>query len=335
MLIGLTGKAGAGKDSVADILCQDYGFKRTAFALHLKTMLASIDWPEPTRQEKEAIDPRFGVSWRQAAQRLGTEWARALDPDLWVKLTKQVISTPGDWVITDVRFENEAKMVRENGVLIHVKGREADLKGATKLHISEQGVPERPEDMFIDNSGTLEVLNTLVEALNEDLGRPRVALSRLKELLNYDYDTGIFTNKVTRSSGQSNEGVPAGFFEKSTGYTRLGIDTYQYAAHKLAWFMSYSEWPSEDIDHINGIKTDNRLVNLRLASRSENMQNKSAAQKNSKTGVRGVSFYGGKYRAEITVNGISKKLGGWSTLAEAEAAYLTAKTLLHPFSLRG
>ena len=167
-LVGLTGPAGVGKDTVAGFL----GWPTFAFAKTLKLMLAAAGLPEPaTREDKEAIIPELGFSWRQAAQTLGTEWGRGLNPDLWLLLAKRYALNSGYTVlvITDVRFENEAQLVREHGCLIHVSGRETTASGAAAAHASEEGVAVGLSDWGIANSGTLEELRETVESLKEEL----------------------------------------------------------------------------------------------------------------------------------------------------------------------
>jgi hypothetical protein len=161
ILVGITGKAGAGKDTIADYLETGHGFIRLSFASTLKAMMAAAGMPEPARREnKELPVPGFGFTWREAAQRLGTEWGRGLDQDIWVKLVEQRLRTEFQGsrvVLSDVRFENEAAMIRHlGGILLHVVGRAADL-GANAAHASEAGVKFSFSggDRYIDNSGRL------------------------------------------------------------------------------------------------------------------------------------------------------------------------------------
>ena len=84
-----------------------------------------------------------------------------------------------------------------------------------------------------------------------------------------------------------------------------------------------------DVDHINGVKTDNRWYNLRQVTRRTNMENQRAAKIGNLTGVLGVTWYSGKYVARITVHGVKRHLGRFADLAEAEQAYLTAKREFH------
>jgi hypothetical protein len=158
MIIGICGRAGSGKDTAADYLVSKYGFVKLSFAATLKNMLAVAGLPEPAnRDDKEKIIDGFTFSWREAAQKLGTEFGRELDPDIWVKLTAKVINPTVNYVISDVRFENEAKMVREHGFLLHLEGRQVNL-GSNSGHASEQGVLQGLNDWRIVNDGSINKL---------------------------------------------------------------------------------------------------------------------------------------------------------------------------------
>ena len=172
-LIGLTGKAGSGKDTVGDILWRSHLMYKVAFAYPIKAALAAMGFPEPKdREAKEAVIAGFSFSWRELAQTLGTEWGRARDPDLWLKLAMQEtgnilqVRETNRVIITDVRFENEAAAIRERGGQIwHITGREGQMLGVTKAHASEAGVQVAKGDKVIVNSGTLVELADLVDEL--------------------------------------------------------------------------------------------------------------------------------------------------------------------------
>jgi hypothetical protein len=173
VVIGITGKAGAGKDTVADYLVREHGFQKLSFATILKKMLEAAGMPEPAnREDKEKTIPGFSFSWREAAQKLGTEWGRGLDPNVWVDAIEKYITMTEEkrgqrprFVISDARFENEAVLIRRRGVLLHVYGREADL-GAKSAHVSEAGIVRMPSDILVDNSDTFDVTKgRLLEAL--------------------------------------------------------------------------------------------------------------------------------------------------------------------------
>jgi hypothetical protein len=87
-------------------------------------------------------------------------------------------------------------------------------------------------------------------------------------------------------------------------------------------------WPKFWIDHINGERTDNRWLNLRESTRSENQQNR-GVNKNNKAGVKGVSRHGNSWRAVISANGRTIRLGTFTSIEEAEIAYKDASNKLH------
>lgn len=164
-MIGITGYAGAGKDALAGFLRHEMtqlGFAyqyspKTAFSWPIKEMLVYLSGEkEPFFEDKTQQLKLFPVTGRYAAQSLGTEWGRQLiDEDIWVKVhaarwTEAVI-------VADVRFENEAEYVRENGILIHIE-RPAAI-GESMTHSSEDGVAVRWDvDFLVRNEFNLEYL---------------------------------------------------------------------------------------------------------------------------------------------------------------------------------
>lgn len=150
---------------------------------------------------------------------------------------------------------------------------------------------------------------------------------RLKEILSYNPETGVFTNRIDR--GNVKAGAIAGGVD-GKGYREVQIDGRKYQAHRLAWLYVYGEMPSGHIDHINYICTDNGIMNLRKATHAENMRNR-AAPKNSTTGAKGVSWQksAGKYRARITADGKSEFLGLFDTVEAASQAYADAAKRFH------
>ncbi len=150
--------------------------------------------------------------------------------------------------------------------------------------------------------------------------------ARLKELVNYDPDTGKFC-KVKN-------GAPMGHVKKALGYVILYIAGKQYLAHRVAVFYMTGCWPTEDTDHANGIRSDNRWQNVSAKSYSENQQNRGGAQRNNKLGVLGVRKYGHRFMAKIRVNREDHYLGLFKTPEEAHAVYMDAKRRLHTNSPR-
>ena len=155
--------------------------------------------------------------------------------------------------------------------------------------------------------------------------------TRLKEILNYDPETGIFTWKE-RPARCIAIGDIAGC--SKFRYTTICISYRNYGAHRLAWLYVHDEWPPEFVDHINGLTHDNRICNLRLADNSGNQQNQKKAQSNNKSGYLGVDWHkkSKSWRASLVVNKKRTELCGFKTPEEASQAYLAAKRELHPFS---
>ena len=120
---------------------------------------------------------------------------------------------------------------------------------------------------------------------------------RLRALLDYDPVTGVFTWKATRT-GQAVAGRIAGG-ALHTGYHRIQIDGRAFLAHRLAWLYVHEVWPQGQIDHINGVKADNRIANLREATASQNGQNRRGSQINNGSGLLGVYPHdaSGRWRA--------------------------------------
>jgi hypothetical protein len=142
---------------------------------------------------------------------------------------------------------------------------------------------------------------------------------KLKSILHYDSDTGIFTRLTSR--GGNNVGSIAGNFDKG-GYLKTNIQGKTYRTHRLAWLYIYGEFPPEEIDHINCVRNDNRLLNLRLSTRSENTYNTSIFSNNT-SGYKCVSWNkkSKKWRAYCNVNGKQNHLGLFETAEQASIAY--------------
>ena len=158
-----------------------------------------------------------------------------------------------------------------------------------------------------------------------------IDFNRLREVLDYNPETGIFIWKI-KPCRNLKAGIKAG--GASNGYAYIKISRRRYAAHRLAWAYVYNEWPALPIDHINGDSLDNRITNLRLATAAQNAQNVYQAQKNNSHGKLGLSYDKKKrlWRARIGLNGKRIFLGKFKSQDAAYEAYLVAKRELHPFS---
>ena len=153
--------------------------------------------------------------------------------------------------------------------------------------------------------------------------------SDLLKVLDYQPETGIFVWKV--SYGPANKGDIAGR-KNNDGYVQICVKGVRYQAHRLAWLCVYGRWPNGQIDHINRIKNNNSISNLRECSQSENSQNARSARNTS--GVLGVTWNKKckKWQAQITAFGKSYYLGIFDSIEDAKNARITAKQSLHPFS---
>lgn len=156
---------------------------------------------------------------------------------------------------------------------------------------------------------------------------PRPTPERVRDVLNYDPNTGILRWRVATGK----KARPGKVVGCTDGHRRVlvGIDGYRTRAHILVWVWVHGEWPSMMIDHINGDPSDNRLCNLRLATPSQNQANRRRRCDNC-SGLKGVHLHRqtGKWRAQIRVGGRSQHIGLFVSKEEAHAAYMGAATKL-------
>lgn len=155
---------------------------------------------------------------------------------------------------------------------------------------------------------------------------------KLKEVLDYNPISGEFfwrdyqlpSRKARRKTGRACIGSRAGHNRKRDGYLELRYDGTLYLGHRLAWLYVHGEWPSGELDHINGNPADNRIKNLRPATRSQQNGN-TRRRRNNKTGFKGVCKYRDRYSAYIKIpKQKSKYLGSFASPQEAHQAYIAA-----------
>lgn len=150
----------------------------------------------------------------------------------------------------------------------------------------------------------------------------KVSAEFAKELLEYQPESGVFYWRVDRAAER--QGQIAGF---SNGrYWNICINYVHYAAHRLAWLIVTGVWPKDEIDHRNLDKLDNRWINLREATHSQNAHNARKRSDNT-SGFKGVSYdkSRGRWRATIEKDGGGQRfVGRFHTAQEAHAAYLRA-----------
>lgn len=189
MIIGITGAAGAGKDTIADILVEEYGYYKLPFADTLKdSVCALFDVTRPwldiwkndpeirIKIERMGIDEEEIVirsfSVREFLQRYGVEAHRdVFGEGFWIRAWDESPKdrTHANFVIPDVRFENEAAFIRNVGCqIIHVvRGQQPD--DAWRTHVSESGIPEQYITHVVRNNGTLEELRENIISWYEDV----------------------------------------------------------------------------------------------------------------------------------------------------------------------
>lgn len=165
------------------------------------------------------------------------------------------------------------------------------------------------------------------------MAKADLTADQLHDTFDYNPDTGHFLRRRT-SQGRAHAGEIAGYVN-STGYVKIGILGSKYLAHRLAWLYVYGEWPANDIDHIDGCRTNNRIENLRQATRGENLQNQRKAKSHNRTGFLGVredyrlKKSPRRFIASIVIDGKQRRLGSFYTPEDAYACYLEAKRKHH------
>lgn len=156
-----------------------------------------------------------------------------------------------------------------------------------------------------------------------------VSQKRLKELLTYDPESGVFTWNAT---GMKDAGSIAGTTTSDKQqYIRITIDKRKYYAQQLAFVWMTGAPATKQPDHINGNGCDNRWCNLRDVTPSENCRNRRQRSDNT-SGANGVRYLDGRWRAEIKVHGKRTHLGMFSTIHQAIEARLTAQSESGGFS---
>lgn len=151
---------------------------------------------------------------------------------------------------------------------------------------------------------------------------------RAAEVYFYCPATGTIRWRIASYRNVRKPGDKAGG-KSGPGYEMVWIDGKNYGAHRVVWSLVHGEWPSQEIDHINGDRSDNRIENLRLASRQENAQNLGLREDN-KSGVKGVFWHKNiaKWWAYINKEGQRMTLGYFDNLFEAAAARKSAEARL-------
>lgn len=179
MLIGIHGPARSGKDTIARRLVTAHGFAQVSFASPIREFIAnltglSLDHINDSDVKERPIHWLGGKSPRQMMQTLGTEWGRELvDPELWVKVAAQkiarLVGAGQSVVVSDVRFENEAAMVRDMGGTMLFVHRPDRPKQLVSPHVSESGIPFNLKDWTVRNDRDIGHLNDNVDLMVDAL----------------------------------------------------------------------------------------------------------------------------------------------------------------------
>ena len=160
---------------------------------------------------------------------------------------------------------------------------------------------------------------------------PELTAERLREVLHYCPETGLFT-WIVAVGRRVRAGDRAGTADNQ-GYAVITFAGRRYLAHRLAWLYTFASWPKGEIDHSNRDRGDNRLKNLREATRSENQQNTLTPSRNT-SGHKGVVWHGRarKWQACLMVNQRQVYLGTFASPESAIAARKAAEAKYHPFA---
>lgn len=156
---------------------------------------------------------------------------------------------------------------------------------------------------------------------------------QLLEAFAYEPETGVFT-RANNPGRRWKPGQICGA-TGANGYVYLSLRGMRFLSHRAAWLMVIGEVPANDIDHINGDRSDNRIDNLRILSRSKNCSNNAEIHHATGRSVGGFfNIQAGKWQARIRIDGRSKHLGFFESQGEANAAYRLAKAIHHPHAKR-
>jgi hypothetical protein len=144
---------------------------------------------------------------------------------------------------------------------------------------------------------------------------------KASEIFRYDRETGkLFWNVARRGVTR---GAEAGCKGRRDGYRRIGIGGVMYLAHRIIWLVETGQFPSKEIDHINGITDDNRFENLREVTHRENCQNRRKHREGRLFGTYFSKRFE-KWHSRIQIEGKRKHLGLFETEQEAHEAYIKA-----------
>lgn len=170
--------------------------------------------------------------------------------------------------------------------------------------------------------------------MNRNKAENALTIEYVKTLLDYDPATGNFYWKLDRRARTGAliraAGETAGHLEPKSRYWFIHFSAMGLVrSHRLAWFWVTGQWPTGNIDHINGDPSDNRFANLRDVPSRTNTENQLKVRSDNQLGIQGVSKKKNRYISRLRVNGQLMQLGSFMTAEEARAAYVAAKRRYH------
>lgn len=154
-----------------------------------------------------------------------------------------------------------------------------------------------------------------------------IPVEQLHHLFEYDAASGGLTHRTSKH--KTKIGKAAGTVN-AHGHLCVWAGSKLAYVHRIAWAMTYGEWPADCLDHMNGIQSDNRIANLRVVSKALNNQNVRAPRSNTKSRLLGVYSAGKRWRSAISVDKKQIHIGTFDTPEDAHAAYLVVKRKVHP-----
>lgn len=228
------------------------------------------------------------------------------------------LKNPDNWLSQSDYGYEASEVATQNGAT-----EDESLRAGMIAIINRIGTPATDAFMAEVTQEAVEPLKKEIEGLKKQL---LMSVGDIRDLIDYNPENGVLTAKVNFSGRQAGSVIGSQTWQ---GYYAFSLFGKKCFAHRLAWLLHYGEWPSQPIDHINGIKTDNSIRNLRLCSLSQNQFNK-PTQKNNTTGVKGVYWNkrDKRYVASVQFNGKKYSAGHHKDIDSAKEAVMKLREKL-------
>ncbi|EKU4730588.1 HNH endonuclease [Citrobacter sp. Cf084] len=228
------------------------------------------------------------------------------------------LKNPDNWLSQSDYGYEASEVATQNGAT-----EDESLRAGMIAIINRIGTPATDAFLAEVTQEEVEPLKKEIEGLKKQL---LMSVGDIRDLIDYNPENGVLTAKVNFSGRQAGSVIGSQTWQ---GYYAFSLFGKKCFAHRLAWLLHYGEWPSQPIDHINGIKTDNSIRNLRLCSLSQNQFNK-PTQKNNTTGVKGVYWNkrDKRYVASVQFNGKKYSAGHHKDIDNAKEAVMKLREKL-------